>query len=377
MKLRFATFTFLTLLIFSIASAQHIKINGVVKDSLSLEPIAFAHVSVGNVVTLTNLSGEFVLSFLEMPNANLHVTYLGYQQYLEPVDSSITRIEVLLSQSQLLKEKSSLLSGDTIMAKVFRRFPINNVYGTQRLQAYYKEKLNGNDSMLYLAEGILDIYLPFDVSDAPVKVSALKARKKVVREVTNEGVALVKGHASDMVQSSIWREGSFLNEKNRKYYAFRYTGKKLLGDQDIYIVEFEPKNNKGYITGNVYVDANTFAILKLEYFPDADKSRFWDDIKWIEEFENFDGTYYLVRSSFEGNWWEGEVRFDFSSLLMINEVERVSEEPEMGPVLGEEDLFFKAASENFTDSFWEDYNYIKLNNSEVITFSPKVVSGGN
>lgn len=344
--------------------SQNYKISGVVKDTVNNVPVPHAHVAVGHLVTLTNNAGEFVLSFDKLPDDYLLISYTGYHSCKIPVQETGSQYEIFLDPFEVILEEASHTAGQSIMQHVVSRIPINYEHEARSFLSYYKERLTGNDSLYYLAEGILDIYLPSNVSTDLVKVSPIKTRKKTIHAAMKDEVTMVKGHATDMVQSSIWREGSFLNAKNRDNYTFNYSGKKLHGEVDVYIVEFSPKNKKGYVSGSIYVEDKSFAIRKLEYYPQAEKSSFWNEIMWTEEFDDFDGTYHLVSSSFQGTWEERGTRFEFSSVLVNNEITIVKVEPAMGDFLSRKDMFFHAASDNFTDSFWESYNFIKLDDVE-------------
>ncbi len=335
------------------------SIKGIVKDSETNEPIPFAHVVIGQVISLTNLDGEFVLDPHSSTELVMQISVMGYELSTTEIEDPEIFHTILLKPSTMHLDEVTIVSGNVLMNDVFNRFHLNYEMSRQHMLGYYKENLLDTDSMYYLAEGIVDIYIPSNMTFDHALVNPIKTRKKVFRVLDDDHVYM-SGNASDMAQSSIWRKGSFLNPKNRKNYEFIYVGSSNIGDKDVFIVEFEPKNSKGDTEGKIYIEEETLAVIKLEYHPKLKGSNFWKSVSWVEEYYEKNGIYELFRVSYTGTWQDFRQDYTYNALLVVNESRVTNDLPEDTFLLTEYDSFFHEAKEDFSDSFWDGYNYIKL-----------------
>ncbi len=336
------------------------SITGIVKDAETDEPIPFAHVVIGPVISLTNLDGEFVID----PHATteqilLQVSVMGYELSTTEVEDPEKFQVIYLKSSTMHLDEVTIVSGNVLMNNVFNRFHLNYEVSRKHMLGYYKENLLDVDSMYYLAEGIVDIYVPSNVDFDHALVNPIRTRKKVFKVLDDDHVFLT-GNASDMARSSIWRPGSFLNPKNRKNYEYIYAGSSNIGDRDVFIVEFEPKNSKGDTEGKIYIDEESLAVIKLEYHPKLKDSNFWKSVSWVEEYYEKNGIYELFRVSYTGSWEDFEKDYTYNALLVVNESRVTNDLPEDTFLLNEYHSFFHEAQEDFSDSFWDGYNFIKL-----------------
>ncbi|NQZ76238.1 MAG: hypothetical protein HRT61_09020, partial [Ekhidna sp.] len=188
-------------------------------------------------------------------------------------------------------------------------------------------------------------------------VKPLRTRKKVFQN-SLESEDILGGNASDMAQSSIWRSGSFLDQKNRKNYDYFYTGTTNMGSYEVLIVEFEPKNTKGNTTGKIYIEQESLAIIQIEYQPIIERYSFWESVSWKEEYDQKDGVFQLVGVTFNGN--SLSKNYNYEAILVINESKVISEVPDMELAMNIDDSFFENAEDDFSDSFWTGFNFVKL-----------------
>lgn len=184
----------------------------------------------------------------------------------------------------------------------------------------------------------------------------------------------MKGNASDMAKSSIWRKDSFLDFKNRKNYDFIYSGMDKIGAKDVFIVEFEPLNARGDTSGKIFIDEETLAVIKLEYQPHLTRNTLWNSVTWKEEFHEKNGIYELFRVSYDGAWDDGRKDYLYTALLVVNETTPANAIPQEKYLLGENDSFFHEATEDFSEAFWEGYNHMKLDLEYVQTLKNQGVS---
>ncbi len=342
------------------------EITGTVRELTTNEPIPFAHVTLGNATTISNMDGQFVILKEHPEDSILQVSFIGFEPFQQNIKDE-TIFNVQLKESTLTLDAVTVLTGDILMERVFDRLITNYEMEAMRITSYYKEKLISHDSMVYLAEGILDILTPSNVNFNNIKIAPIKTRKNVIDTMDSSGqVTMVSGHAHDMVVPSIWRKQSFLSKKNRKNYAFEYEGKKPFQEHSVYEISFKPKNSKGYVSGTLYVEDETYAIVKMIYEPDANKNKFWEHARWTEEFEFVNGRYNLTAVSYTGDYFENNRNYEFSCLLINNVVSTTNLELFPDNEMSKTDVFFDMANNNdLSEEFWNGYHYLKLSNSEM------------
>lgn len=346
----------------AISNDAPFTIKGIVKDKQTGEAIPFAHVLVGEIINVSNIDGEFIVSAADFDKKGikLKVSYMGYETYSTPVSNLESYHTVFLEPSVTALQDVEVLFGPSIMNTVFERFHLNYEMERQHMVGYYQESMSDWEKTYYVAEGILDIYTPsnLDKSSYPM-VNPLRTRKKVFEKIDAIDEVL-GGNASDMAQSSIWRNQSFLSPKNRKNYEYFYAGATSIGGRDVLIVEFEPNNKKGSTKGKLYIDEESYALIKIQYDPIIRDFSFWESVTWTEEYEQRDGIFKLVSVLFEGTSTNHE--FDYHALLVINESKVIDELPTDIAMMNVHDSFFEMAQEDFTDSFWTGFNFMKLDN---------------
>ena len=346
-----------------------VLIQGIVKDAETDEPVPFAHVVIGDIITLTNLDGQFVITTHgKQDESLLQVSVMGYELENKSLDNSSKYYTIYLRPSTVQLEEVTIKSGQMMMEDVFNRFHLNYEMSRQHMMGYYKESLKGSVGKYYLAEGIIDIYVPPNVGYHQTLVSPIKTRKKVFQPIEDH-IMVLGGNASDMAQSSIWRRDSFLSERNRKNYEFVYAGASNIGDHEVFIVEFEPKNSKGNASGKIFIEEESLAIVKLEYHPIIKDKSIWKEVSWIEEFVEKEGMFEIFRVSYHGKWEEYGKDYSYDALLVINETTPRDDIPVNDYLLSEEDSFFHEAEEDFSDSFWDGYNFIRLEVEDVRSLS--------
>ncbi len=361
------------------SKSEDIRIQGIIIDSETDQPIPFVHVVMEDVVMPSNLEGLFTIeahSTQEIPS--FQVSAIGYETKNIKIDPDKDYYKVYMTPSVTELSEVTVLTGGNLMWHVFNRFHINYHMSRQQMLGYYKEHLTSTDSSYYLAEGIMDIYVPSNIENRTPLANPIRTRKKVYNEIREE-VTFLDGNVCDMAKSSIWRKNSFLSQKNRNRYQYYYEGVDMLDDQEIYLVSFEPKSNKGNkanTTGIIHIDQETFAIVKLEYFPKLNKTH-WASVSWVEEYTQANnGVYELFKVSYDGSW-EGEDQvYRYTALLMINESMSLEEMPDLqDDFLTETDPFFYVVSdEDFSETFWDGYQGIEVDARKISFLKAKGVT---
>ena len=254
-------------------------------------------------------------------------------------------------------QKADEVRTEVLMEEVFNRFHINYEMSRTHKNGYYKETMTDTSSLCYLADGIVEIYVPSNLNDKDnAAVHPVRTRKKFFKKVEEEYILI--GNASDMARSSVWRPRTFLGEKNRQDYHYQYDTDTLLNHRRTNIISFKPKSGSG-TNGKLFVDAESYAIVKMIYSPIlSEKENMWESITWTEEFEFRNGAYELATVNFKG---VSQEHFTYEAFLAMEQLETVSEMPsdlsfinENFPIITEEE-----ASEEADLEFWKGFDSFK------------------
>jgi hypothetical protein len=256
------------------------------------------------------------------------------------------------------------MTGDNVIRRLLENIDANYQFEQQMWKGYYKEKLTDSAGPLYLAEGVLDIYFPGNSLKYDWQMSVVKCRKSTFkRNETIEGIK-ISGNAHDMVQTLISGNDSFLNESRVGNFNFSYDGYTVLNGKQILIVNFVPNSKKEAISGTLYVEENSFALVKASYEIDTRRSKVWEEVDWEEEFVEKDGKWYFHRMGYRGVLNLDLVTFNLESVLVINESKVVPFQPAMGLLMEPRDYFFDEVK-HFDEDFWRGFDIIKLNKAEL------------
>lgn len=343
------------------AEAGTLQLEGLVVDSETNQELPFAHIAYGKTGTVTNNEGQFVLKIPENSSqSRLIVSSMGYQsRYVNIYDIMNMKCTIKLDPSVIQLDEVSVYSAEKIIKDINNHRQINYEYEDLLLSTFYKESIYAENDLCYLAEGVLDVYLPTIYSAETPRVEAKKARKKVFVSMDSIKAPAISGHARDMLEGTMRRKHSFLEMKEIKNYEFQKSGFIQFQGRDVYKISFRPTNAKGTAKGTIFVDEETSALVRTEYYPVVSNQKFWSEVKWVEEYTEIDGSWYLRYVSYDGKWIEDGKAYEFNALLLITDFKPVEVPPSMNITLEDEAVFFDEASES-SELFWEDYNFIKM-----------------
>ncbi|SMD32340.1 CarboxypepD_reg-like domain-containing protein [Reichenbachiella faecimaris] len=341
-----------------------LKVSGKVIDQATSLPLAFANIIYNQTGTTTNLEGEFVFQINYHRAENLLlIKFIGYETAAIPLSHDNTNLSVNLIPKAEMLEEVVVVTADQVLKDVNNYHQINYEYSDQLLSSYYKETLSTDKDCIYLAEGIFDIYYPTVYSKEKPTIHARKTRKKNFADLDTMYMPLIHGHATDMINGVTRRTDSFIKKERLDHYTFTKEGLTWYDGKEVFQINFEPKSKKGDCRGTIYIDSESKAIIRTEYEPLLDGQNFWKKAKWTEEYKEVNSSWYIHRVSYLGEWDQHGRTVTFEALLVVTDFETITSKPELTQSLTKNDIFFHQAS-TFSESFWDDFNYIKLSTKE-------------
>ena len=253
-------------------------------------------------------------------------------------------------------EADNVTKGTSIMQEAFHRFHINYEMSRTHKIGYYQEAMEDAEGVHYLAESIVDVYVPHNLSNQEhASVKPLRSRKLVYEELDEERVLF--GNAGDMARCSIWRPNSILREKNRQNYTYRFRDDSLFHRLQVFVVDFVPANAKGNVSGTILIDKSSYAVLHIDYQPDAASSKLWIEVTWTEEFYFVEGKYELSKVKFEG--LSKKNTYEYSATLIMQHVKVLKEIPDSDHFMDPNSSILDHAKDNYAENFWNGYSDLK------------------
>src|SRR5690606_1460751 len=104
-----------------------------------------------------------------------------------------------------------------------------------------------------------------DSEDAEALKKELEAKQKKEEDRKKNFASFKKRSLTGIMEKLFFLEGSKLNfiaKSNR--YLFKIVDFTYMGDQAIYLVDFEPKRSEDY-KGRLYINADDFAVVRMDY----------------------------------------------------------------------------------------------------------------
>ncbi len=335
-----ALFIIFLLLHASVAAQTAMDISGKVADADNGSPLLFAQVALSNSTTgtVTNEDGQF---FLGIPGNHLHdtivITYLGYETARMPVAGLIGRTSLIRLKSKefnLREVEVTVLAPEEVLRRAFMRIPENYGRDSILLTAFYRsQKFAGKKLAEYTEAVIEDLKAGYFHQNTLKEIQEAYSQSNFTHLVKGRVVsdtALVNSMGDvgkmagclgcifmqDMVEFSYH---TILDEETFRFYSLKM--EELGGPEGgrIYHIWFDQskKNQRGY-KGELFIDGNSFAIIKIKRsisymaFNKYEKEKYRktytiDDIPgWIAEMPLFNET--LNYSNRENQWYLSSIR---------------------------------------------------------------------
>ncbi len=410
-----------SLLFFSDKSvAQERLIRGVVKDIHSEERVPFASVQFKNSGSgkLTDSAGQFnfrVSTWSE--NDTLLITYVGYQDYLLPLDSSLLKrsidniidVTAFMERGKYASEvvvKRKIDRGFLMWRRIVRRKPFNDRYRFNNFsyELYNKLELDikniNKERMQQLKllkdfkfifdnvdtiEGapVLPVYLTETLSDYYYQKDPLKRREVIKASktigVNNESVSRLLGGMDQNINFynnfiPVFDKQfiSPISDFGSSYYKYQVLDSQFVADRRLIHMTFVPKR-KGENTfeGDFWIHDSTFAVQKMNLRLTKEANiNFVEQLSLIQEYKLIsDSIWFLSKDKFVvdisplgGNKLSfiGKKTTTYQDVTLnnLNVIEQLSKNKIL------EETILTDTAQDKPDEFWEESRHEELSASE-------------
>jgi uncharacterized protein DUF5686/carboxypeptidase-like protein len=404
------------------ATAQVKILRGSIKDVHSLERVPFASIEFKKTKTgrLSDSAGNFEFRFNEWPSDTVLVTYVGYQDFLLPIDSNLIRnarnnvidITIQLERGKYAAEvvvRRTIDRGYLMWKRIVRRKPFNDRYRFDNFgyELYNKLEIDiknlkpkqiQNIPLLNLKqfnfifnnidtteEGnpYLPVYLTEAISDYYYQRSP-RRRREVFKGaktigVNNESVTRLLGGMdqninfyNNFIPVMDKKFISPISDNGDNYYRYKVLDTQIVANRRLIHFTFTAKR-KGENTfeGDCWIHDTTFAVQKMNLRLSKDANiNYVDKLSLIQEYKLLnDSTWFLSRDKFVVDLSAlGEKRLSAIGRktttyenVQVNSSEVVAELNKNTQI---EETILPDSARQVSDSFWVESRHEELTTSE-------------
>ncbi len=328
----------------STAQSDKITLRGKVIDQATKEPLAFAHIGIAKIGigTTTSDRGEFEFKVPQnIFEEELTVSFLGYKSYSKKVKHmrNPSTIELIQTDKGLLEvEVLGPAAVENIVRKAVKRIPKNYPTHGHTDLAFYRESRTGDDSTyIYLAEGVLNVYKKSYKSSKEGQVSLVQGRKINLANPLDTTIrrGFSSGHMAPHRFDFVYNREDFLQEDFFPVYEYWIESMTTYNGKPVYIIGFNkdynapktygkkgksveksrgerggwrwswrskrPKKITARMKGRIYIEKESYAIIKGEFEITPDGLKKYDDYPLYSG--NWKGNSYVVNYQKIGDKW--------------------------------------------------------------------------
>lgn len=260
--------TYLFLLLPFVTISQNITYSGVVKDNVTHQPIEHVSISVynSNISTLTNSEGRFRIMVPKEFN-KLNFSHINYDGHDVVVSSSQEEIQVYLSDTSY--ELEEMIIYDRPIKDIMKEVIDNSKAKFAKdikLNTYYREVVNVDNSVYSYADGMLDYYFK-NKSNSNIIVNESRAIQFNSPDFKTYEDAPIKFYLLDLqtiITDAFKFERVWKIIKNKNYDLF-ITSKRSPSGKELKTLYFEPSdlNNEDYLQGTLIFDEDEKLVLEI------------------------------------------------------------------------------------------------------------------
>lgn len=386
--MRFYLILFFSLFSLVSLAQKTLTISGKLVDSETEEPIIFASIGIDgkSVGTVSNTVGEFDFHVPYVyKDYNMVIRMLGYTNIQVKISNYAFRDTVVFmmnKSSQVLEEvviRDSLTGADIVSAAILN---IDKNYADQpfMMNGFYRDLKKVGGKYFSLLEAAVKIYdedyiEPKNKNRLRERVALMEVRKSL--GYSNRFTRYFDEYnlLEDLLLHNNIRYRQF-PEEEVFYSSFKRAETTVYNGKRVHVAScnFAVPDNQGAMLIKLYVDAESYAIVRMEYKRTFNQeilrkkgdlvSKYISDIKTID-FKEYLGKMYLNLITLESqvNWYDeetNELKFEteLQQELLINNIE-INPDGRIGRTEKMRRYGLQYQDQNYNKDFWNNYNVIK------------------
>lgn len=271
---------------FSFAYAQngsYTTVYGVVKDVNTRQAVSFASISIpnGNIGTVTNTDGEFVMKVPKTLNATeLEISHIGYKNAKLKIQESNGKPGYYFIEPHTLSLQEVVIrpeSPDMLVKMAINDVAKNYSTSPSMMEGFYRETIKQRRDYLSISEAVVDIYKASYTSYENDRVRVEKGRKgSNIKKADTLLVKLQGGPTVALLLDVVKNPDYLFSAETLRDYKYELSGMVNINNKLNYIISFSPAFEQPYplFYGKFYINQETLALTMAEFSMDlSDKAK--------------------------------------------------------------------------------------------------------
>lgn len=397
------------------ADAQVKKLSGHIQDAHSEERIPFASLSFSNstIGALSDSAGNFSFMLSRWPSDTLMVTFVGFEDYALPIDTTLEEIQVIIEmeRGKTNKEvviKSRISKGMIMWRKIVQHKSLNDRsrFENYSYELYNKLEADLNDpannklikfpllkpfkSVIYknidsTSENrpVLPLYLTESLSDYYYQRRPYKTREvmKAVKTMGFNNPSISKFLGGMYQNVNVYKNFipvfnldfvSPISDNGSAYYHYRVPDTQYIGGRRFFHFLFSPKH-KGENTfiGDAWIADSSFAVMKMNLrVSETANLNFVEKLDLVQEYQLIqDSVWFLAKDKFIADFiFLDKNRLNFIGRKTSTYRKVRLDDPAVTRELGNnklrEEVILSDSANRHSDLFWQNARHEELTRTE-------------
>ncbi|HAK00298.1 MAG TPA: hypothetical protein DCM62_09750 [Bacteroidales bacterium] len=316
-----------------------------------------------NLGTITNEDGNFLI----LPHADsdtLIVSHLGFETVRHHVARRARQLRIGISPRvyELSEVTVEAISADEIMRRVISRLAVNHPAHPVFYSFYHREVFFSRDSIIHFMEehtGLIEHRrATFGIFNNNVRID-----KSRMGYFTDVGEEMFENHRFISFTQILWDNPLFdaydhLHRRRSRHFNFRFAGMETVNERNSYIIDFKTARSTFYPTGRLYIDSETFAIVKEEL-----RNKTGSEVRQVNFIES-NGQWFLrsvfhLRPRFKVEYGHTIVGYSHRTTI-YNFIQGAAPVSGLVRIGGLMPRSVKAMASDFSDEYWEGFQSVLL-----------------
>ncbi|MBN2613318.1 MAG: carboxypeptidase-like regulatory domain-containing protein [Bacteroidales bacterium] len=375
-------------------SKKSFTITGTIIDRQTQKPVPFANICIvgKSLGSVSNMQGEFVMKVPgSLWNNNLGISFIGYKTYIRPLseihNQHVFELETdyIPIQEVIIRQTEPLL----LLKAALKKIPENYNVNPSVLTSFYRETIERGNEFMSITESVLETYKTgYGKAQENDQIRVLKGRKS--QNINTGDSLLVKlkaGLNTTILLDIVKNPADFLQEEYFEVYDYQMADIISDNDRETYVIVFKQKEHIGepLYQGRIYIDVKNLAIKNFEFSLSKEgiektgdrfvvKKPRWLVVKPVEanyrvSYREFGQKYYLNFVRSETDFRMRKKRQIFSSIyrsrleMVITDIDTTEVKKFRYREIARPETIFTDLIHQKPETYWEDYNYIKPDES--------------
>ena len=234
---------------------------------------ALAHVSVsapeGNVSTVTNDDGEFLLKVSKHPSY-IVFSHLGFHTLRVNIADKTEDLRIRMNPSAIVIDDVVVSAKNPleVIRAAIRKIPDNYPMSPSLMHCFYRETAQKGSRFIAVAEAVTDMYkTAYNRNLYGDAVSIIKGRRLMSTKSSDTlGVKVMGGPIIPIMLDAVKNTELLLNEEELQLYELKAELPERIGDRAQYVVSIAPKYHisRPLFFGKLYIDQESLAFTRVE-----------------------------------------------------------------------------------------------------------------